>query len=138
MRLPAWPCLRSVLPQPLSAACNPNPCCWLAGRAVVCRQAAEERHAASIAALKAGWAAELKRQHAAWQAGVTTQQEAWRAAKVAEIKEQTVKVCVGAHDVLCCAACIVIECVRACACARAHARNVAHCSVDGALAAVPD
>jgi hypothetical protein len=55
-------------------------------------QAAEERHAAAIAALKSGWASELKRQQAAWEAGAAAKQEAWRAAKTAEIKEQTVKV----------------------------------------------
>jgi hypothetical protein len=56
-------------------------------------QAAEERHAAAIAALKSGWAAELKRQQAAWESGAAAKQEAWRTAKTAEIKEQTVKVC---------------------------------------------
>jgi hypothetical protein len=57
-------------------------------------QAAEERHTAAIAALKSGWAAELKRQQAGWESGAAAKQEAWRAAKTAEIKEQTVKVCV--------------------------------------------
>jgi hypothetical protein len=55
-------------------------------------QAAEERHAAAVAALKQGWAAELKRQAANWEAAAAAKQEAWRTAKVAEIKEQTVKV----------------------------------------------
>jgi hypothetical protein len=56
-------------------------------------QVAEERHSAAIAALKSGWAAELKRQQAGWESGAAAKQEAWRAAKTAEIKEQTVKVC---------------------------------------------
>lgn len=55
-------------------------------------QAAEERHAAAVNALKQGWAAELKRQAANWEAAAAAKQEAWRSAKVAEIKEQTVKV----------------------------------------------
>jgi hypothetical protein len=55
-------------------------------------QAAEERHAAAVCALKQGWAAELKRQAANWEAAAAAKQEAWRTAKVAEIKEQTVKV----------------------------------------------
>lgn len=56
------------------------------------QQAAEERHAAAVAALKQGWAAELKRQAANWEASAAAKQEAWRTAKVSEIKEQTVKV----------------------------------------------
>lgn len=63
-------------------------------------QAAEERHSQAIAALKVGWAAELKRQRAAWDAGTAAQQDAWRASKTAEIKEQTAKVrCVAHHCV---------------------------------------
>jgi hypothetical protein len=46
-----------------------------------------------VSALKQGWAAELKRQAAAWEAAAAGKQEAWRVAKLAEIKEQTVKVC---------------------------------------------
>jgi hypothetical protein len=55
-------------------------------------QAAEERHAAAVGALKQGWAAELKRQAANWETAAAAKQEAWKTAKVAEIKEQTVKV----------------------------------------------
>jgi hypothetical protein len=62
-------------------------------RICLSQQAAEERHAAAVAALKQGWAAELKRQAANWEAAAAAKQEAWRTAKVAEIKEQTVKVC---------------------------------------------
>lgn len=54
-------------------------------------QAAEEHHSATVAALKQGWAAELKRQAANWEAAAAGKQEAWRMAKLAEIKEQTVK-----------------------------------------------
>lgn len=55
-------------------------------------QASDELHNAALSALKQGWAAELKRQAASWEAAAAAKQEAWRAAKVAEIKEQTVKV----------------------------------------------
>ena len=57
-----------------------------------CMQAAEERRNSAVAALKQGWAAELKRQAANWEAAAAAKQEAWRTAKLAEIKEQTVKV----------------------------------------------
>lgn len=64
----------------------------LSSAVAACLQSAEERHAAAIAALKAGWAAELKRQQASWEAGHAAKQDAWRAEKTKEIKEQTVKV----------------------------------------------
>lgn len=60
--------------------------------AAVLLQVAAESHNAAVGALKQGWAAELKRQAANWEAAAAAKQEAWRAAKVAEIKEQTVKV----------------------------------------------
>jgi hypothetical protein len=82
---------RRVLVGCMQPTTAPFPCCCRC----CCRlqQAAEERHAASVGALKQGWAAELKRQAANWEAAAAAKQEAWRAAKVAEIKEQTVKVC---------------------------------------------
>lgn len=63
--------------------------CWV----VPLLQAAQEGHNAAMSALKQGWAAELKCQAASWEAAAAAKQEAWRVDKVAEIKEQTVKVC---------------------------------------------
>jgi hypothetical protein len=68
-------------------------------------QGAEGRQEAALAALKAGWAAELKAQREAWGAAERAKRGAWEAAKTAEIKELTVKVrrccavwCTGVHQ----------------------------------------
>jgi hypothetical protein len=55
-------------------------------------RATHEKHAAVVAALKQGWAAELRRQRDAWAASEQAKREAWSEAKAAEIKTLTVKV----------------------------------------------
>jgi hypothetical protein len=55
-------------------------------------QAVEARHGAALAALKEGWAAELRRQREAWGASERAKRDTWAEAKAAEIKALTVKV----------------------------------------------
>jgi hypothetical protein len=55
-------------------------------------QESEAKRDKTVAALKEGWAAELRRQKEAWAAAERTKREAWAESKTAEIKELTIKV----------------------------------------------
>ena len=59
------------------------------------------RHTAALAALKEGWAAELRRQRDAWAAAERAKRESWAEAKAAEIKALTVKVRLAANGFEC-------------------------------------
>jgi len=92
---------------PLSRPClHTVPYCLMVDVCDACAQSAEARHTSSVSALKAGWAAELKRQKELWEAGQAAKQGAWQTAKTAEIKEQTVKVSIVVDNPvsMCCAA----------------------------------
>ncbi|KXZ53290.1 hypothetical protein GPECTOR_7g1184 [Gonium pectorale] len=54
-------------------------------------QGADDRQERSIAKLKEGWAAELRRQKETWAAAEKQRRDAWMASKAAEIKDVTVK-----------------------------------------------
>ncbi|KIY95866.1 hypothetical protein MNEG_12097 [Monoraphidium neglectum] len=54
-------------------------------------QASEARYGAAIAALKEGWAGELRRQREGWAAAERARRDAWAEGKAAEIKALTVK-----------------------------------------------
>jgi 5-azacytidine-induced protein 1 len=58
-------------------------------------QASEARYGAAIAALKEGWAGELRRQREGWAAAERARRDAWAEGKAAEIKALTVKVGAG-------------------------------------------
>lgn len=51
----------------------------------------ESRHEAAMAALKDGWAAELRRQKEAWAAAEKIKRESWAEEKTREVKELTIK-----------------------------------------------
>ena len=54
-------------------------------------QGLEERQAHALAALKDGWAAELRRQRESWAAAERSRREQWMQGKTAEVKQLTVK-----------------------------------------------
>lgn len=54
-------------------------------------QAVEAKHERSLAALKEGWAAELRRQKEGWAAAERVRREQWMEAKTSEVKQLTVK-----------------------------------------------
>eukprot|EP00873_Tetraselmis_striata_P033440 jgi/Tetstr1/453704/TSEL_040660.t1 len=54
-------------------------------------QGMESRHEAAMAALKDGWAAELRRQKEAWAAAEKIKRESWAEEKTREVKELTIK-----------------------------------------------
>ncbi len=54
-------------------------------------QSLEARHEAGLAALKAGWAEELRRQRDAWAAAEKIKRDSWAEEKTREVKELTIK-----------------------------------------------